>query len=603
MRFFKKNIYWLVLTVILCAIMLYALSSEEKPEVFFLVDNGHGTEEIFVYKSEEGTNHVFLPSYSDMDHVKVGISSDTVAVLNSVRLTDGMVCTGFELEKQYEFSIDVSKPEILQFHKSANVATMHIDTASGGLRYLDANKNHEEHATVAVYTSDGELNHFDASGRIKGRGNSTWIYDKKPYLLTLSSNVDLLGMGEATEWVLLANAVDETNLRNKLVLDLAEKTGLEWTPDSYYVDVYFNGRYHGLYLLTEKVEVAANRVDFDLNSGDFLCKIDMHNRWERLRNPFETQSGRAVEISFPEALADTDMARIERLVNQMEQTIRSGENLNEADGFDLDSWVRRYLIDEISGNVDADKVSSYFFFSDGEFYAGPVWDYDLAFKSSSGVFIAKQNSKTARAQVSYNNALYQNESFYAYMTQVYQHEFLPVLQQMASHDITDLADKINAASNMNSVRWSAMFAPNRTEENHSERAATLIQYVNGRIEFLSSAWLDNQEYCSVQFEPAQGAWITVSVKMGELLNAEIEGVAEKDWIVKHTLEEFDITQPITEDLVLINETVEQGSSVENATRDIITVFSVAAMICLLLAFLIKDIKLRIEERRGTNGRL
>ena len=69
----------------------------------------------------------------------------------------------------------------------------------------------------------------------------------------------------------------------------------------------------------------------------------------------------------------------------MEEIIFSGEDLRNSTIIDLDSWIRRYLIDEISGNVDSDHASSYFYYTDGLFYAGPVWDYDLAFGNSDQV--------------------------------------------------------------------------------------------------------------------------------------------------------------------------------------------------------------------------
>ncbi len=65
---------------------------------------------------------------------------------------------------------------------------------------------------------------------IRGRGHTTWMEDKKPYKLKLKKGADLLGMGSNKHWILLANAKDETLLRNRIVYYIARRMGLEYTP-------------------------------------------------------------------------------------------------------------------------------------------------------------------------------------------------------------------------------------------------------------------------------------------------------------------------------------------------------------------------------------
>ena len=49
------------------------------------------------------------------------------------------------------------------------------------------------------------------------RGNSTAGLLKKPFKLKLEAKADLLGMGRNKHWVLLANAIDLTNIRNLMM--------------------------------------------------------------------------------------------------------------------------------------------------------------------------------------------------------------------------------------------------------------------------------------------------------------------------------------------------------------------------------------------------
>jgi hypothetical protein len=87
---------------------------------------------------------------------------------------------------------------------------------------------------------------------------------------------------------------------------LASRLGLVWTPECRYVDLYLNGEYSGLYLLVEKLEVADARLTLDSARGDFLCKFDLEFRRDTLRNPFLTNAGRTVELTYPETLPQGD---------------------------------------------------------------------------------------------------------------------------------------------------------------------------------------------------------------------------------------------------------------------------------------------------------
>lgn len=103
---------------------------------------------------------------------------------------------------------------------------------------------------------------------IKGRGNSTWSFAqqnnlKKPYKLKLSEKANLLGLGTGANkhWVLLANAIDHTNMRNELAHTFAKKIGMETTVGDTGVVLILNGEYQGIYELSEHVRVGNARVN------------------------------------------------------------------------------------------------------------------------------------------------------------------------------------------------------------------------------------------------------------------------------------------------------------------------------------------------------
>lgn len=496
-KLLKKHIYSFLCTALLLGIFLFGYVVEKESlaaassDIYFYISSAVGDQRISIYASEGGKNYVFLPSYIEMADVKVGLPLHTNATLDGISLNNAMSCESFELGKEYTLSQNGKNDEKLYFMKSANVATMYIDTLSGNMDHIHKDKEHEELTEIRLFTEAGQLDFYSEGCTIKGRGNATWQYEKKPYVITLQHNADLLGMGSATKWVLLANATDESNLHNKLVFDYAQSTVAGWVPQCEYVDVYLNGAYNGLYLLCEKVEVNDSRLDLDTNAGDFLCRVELNNRWEILKTPILTAQGRTVEISEPDVLGN-DVEKIKASINALEEVILSGDDLSQNNTFDEQSWIARYLIDEIFGNIDADLCSSYFYKKDGVFYAGPIWDYDLVFGNSprnenTQAFVAKNLHKTVHGTSDYYHALYQNKSFYAQLTEAYQSQFLPALQHLMDFKIDELNSRITEASKLNSIRWSEMYAfIFEYGSVYKTTADTIRTYLEERIQFLNS---------------------------------------------------------------------------------------------------------------------
>ncbi len=111
----------------------------------------------------------------------------------------------------------------------------------------------------AEYTSETQL--YSGAMQIRGRGNYTWVHDKKPYKIKLDTKTDVLGMGTSKHWVLLAEYMDPTHLRNEIMPELSRMVDMEYTADSKAVAVVLNGEYNGVYHLSENVRIADDRVN------------------------------------------------------------------------------------------------------------------------------------------------------------------------------------------------------------------------------------------------------------------------------------------------------------------------------------------------------
>lgn len=557
-RFFK-HFYVIAATVVLFLLAFFVATKEAITPLYFILHDAVGQRDISLFDAEDGNYYVFLPSYAELEQVQIVLPPMQTFCLDDVCLADRMNCDTFELEKPYDFFIDGEFVAKLWFLRSQNIATMYIDTVSGEMTEIHNDKSYEEYASMALYAANGSMDFYDTKSRLKGRGNSTWNCDKHPYLLTLSTDGDLLGMGSAKKWVLLANAYDETNLNNKLVYDLAQEVGFGWSPDCQFVDLYLNGEYNGLYLLAEKIEVYPTRLEINGDAGDYLCMVNTPSRLENMETFFYSHMGRIIEVCYPEKLTQLEIDDISHLIYLMEKDICSGMDLRYSEILDLDSWVRRYLIDEISGNIDSDLTSSYYSFHEGKFCAGPVWDYDMAFGNSlrnqePNSFIAKNAYKRADRPSPYYSTLYANESFYRRVLELYRQEFAPILERFIENDLDVSIEWIRKASHMNSIRWRTMYDEwiELTAGTGIVRNPTdLKSYYTRRTQFLNSAWLDEKEFCTIQFEIVPGsAYWNISVEKGSYLKTDYLDLVKTEWINTDAGNLVDFQKPVTEDLIV-----------------------------------------------------
>ena len=215
---------------------------------------------------------------------------------------------------------------------------------------------------------------------IKGRGNGTWVQDKKPYQIKFSNNTDVLSIGRTKKWILLANYYDHSYLRNDLSLTLAEMMGINYNNRGKNVELYFNGKYEGVYYLVQKVELAKGSVDLK-NTNGLLFEIDCLHRSE------EKYYATALKdcLVFKDAV-NKDLDKQELLIadfvgdfQRAEVVARDGKYDEVAEIIDIESFAKYYLINEFTTNPDAYMSSFYLYRNErGKICAGPIWDFDYA---------------------------------------------------------------------------------------------------------------------------------------------------------------------------------------------------------------------------------
>lgn len=238
---------------------------------------------------------------------------------------------------------------------------------------------------------DESYNFSSLTAELKTRGNSTFLMPKKPYQIKFDSKTDMFGMGKAKKWVLLANYVDGSFVRNKIIFDLCENIGMPYTIKSVFVNLYINGDYKGLYQLCEKVEIGDSRVPLEDDFG-VIAEMDAATRLEGENFYFYSSvTGKPFvykeyNTDFEEAPAEDVAAvrtffeeRINTLEEELYNTDRNWELVESL--IDIDSVIKFYFINEFCMNADACFASTYFYIDgkDDILHMGPAWDYDRCF--------------------------------------------------------------------------------------------------------------------------------------------------------------------------------------------------------------------------------
>ena len=395
--FFKDSfskIVVLALTMIFgAAALLVARKGAEfrmNEKVLFSVEvtSEYGQERIESWRSDEAEFFVFLPSYADLAKTKLYQNRPGEVTIDGEPIINGMTCENFQWNTPYELTCRIAGefPETrITFMKSDNIPTMYIDTRSGNMDYIHKKKGNEETGKVRLYTEEGKIDYTGNLDKISGRGNATWrgSSQKNPYNIMLQNAGDLLGMGAAQKWILLANACDNTNLRNKIVLDFAKAIDLAYSPQGEWVDLYLNGEYAGLYLLCERNEVHPQRVDLS-TSGSFLVSTDLEERLVQKKESYiKTDNQMTLRVRYS-AISKEEISTV---IQSAENAIVAENGIDSTTGkywkelIDAESWAKKYLLEEAFGNLDAGLISQYYYYdgndSNRKIYAGPVWDYDM----------------------------------------------------------------------------------------------------------------------------------------------------------------------------------------------------------------------------------
>lgn len=494
------KIFTVIMVLILISSVLFTVSftnskAIENIKITWSTENKH--EELSLFHSE-GIYYAFLPSYVDPENTKMETDISNKIYIDGIKSE----LIEFELDRIYNLTVKnliglTVCEEKIKFIKSANIATLSLQLNNGSIEEINNNKELKKSGNIQFINSQAEVQFSGSFKAMHGRGNSSWLKEKKPYIIEFDNPVNLGGLGEMQEYCLIASANEPSCLRNKIAYDLADKIGLKYSPKSVFVDLYIDGNYYGLYLLVEKIKVSPAQINIvdlenitqELNqfkldkypvynivtpsneitkkafsipknpadiSGGYLVELEYYGRVQSENSFFTTESGLTFNVKYPDACSAEQINYISNYFQQIENSF-STQNFDEY--IDTHSWAEYYLIHEFLANQD--KVSYYFYkdsdANDPKVYAGPVWDFDL----SLGLQPYNNGNVKASAnpyQYYVNNwklfeNLYKQPQFKSLLKDIYTTEFRDVIFKLINTDLDNYHKLIEKSWIMNQLRW------------------------------------------------------------------------------------------------------------------------------------------------------
>ena len=276
------------------------------------------------------------------------------------------------------------------------VAQMKVTNLAGGFNTVND----------TTYEYDGQIT-------IEIRGSSSQFFPKQSYALETqdstgaNNNVSLLGMPTENDWILHGPYSDKTLMRNAIIYEMGDRTG-RYTTRRRYCELFINGDYRGVYMLMENIKRDNDRVDIatllpsdtvgNEVTGGYILKVDriqgdFDGGWA---SPYPRLGGdeQFIQMHKPEAndLHPLQFDYIQNHFTQFEHALAGADFTDDVLGYrafiEPESFIDMYFANEVTKNVDAYRLSTYFYkekdSDGGKIVMGPWWDYNLGFGNSDG---------------------------------------------------------------------------------------------------------------------------------------------------------------------------------------------------------------------------
>ncbi len=258
-------------------------------------------------------------------------------------------------------------------------------------------------STVRITDHEETNNHLNDSPTIESEatihihGNSSRYFDKLGYKIKLidsdgkSNNQSVMGMPAHSEWILHGPFLDKTLIRNYMWYNIGGEI-MSYAPNVRFCEVFINGKYEGVYVMTETITAGENgaRLQLSVDKKDstysgYLLRMDRTsekdiNNFTKYAYRMNKTSGINIEYPGPKNITPELATSITKDFSAFEKSIYSYDFDSDEFGFkktiDIDSFVDYFIINEFTGNYDAGNLSTYIYKDKDGKYRMCIWDFN-----------------------------------------------------------------------------------------------------------------------------------------------------------------------------------------------------------------------------------
>ena len=535
--------------ILFCAMLCYGISAQTITEFKFLsADIGWQNDLVGVIDNNAKTitfttqiwieNLDKLPAHFTLDDnyvVKIG----DIVQESGVTLNDFRKIVVYTINNDVNYTVKFVSPQ------ATGIPVIKIDTKNSA-PILDK----ETWVNIESFTlSDPNNSEYDIvrtglpqADRIRGRGNTSWNYPKKPYRIRFRQDVSVFGLPARENWVLLAEYLDPTFLTTEMAFHLGRNLfELPFTCSYQNVQVYLNGSYDGVYGLTEHRQAdpqevgAPGRVKVDLLEGWF---VELDSYWDEDPKFKTINYDLPIMIKSPEAPTDPTNSEnpfydfVKYDWNQLCDAMVSVEFPENGyrNLINMNTFVDFIMINEIVYNSELWWPKSTFSYKDkgGKISMGPLWDFDWAY-TSYGTHVFFQTATGWSQKHDFFYRFFQDPVFLTMYKERWNEKYAEIAN--IANLITQRGEELVAATAEDTKRWKIEGGyESNYPSNYLEEITRMKTWWNNRV-----AWL-NQEIVKLSVNSGEGlpknplkAWIN----NGQL---HVTGLTEgKEWSIYNIL--------------------------------------------------------------------
>lgn len=442
----------------------------------------------------EDTVYFCIPGSLSLEKISLDMETAEYLLFDGGQLSDGDALSQVELNRVYEAVCSgtdgrggendgkTSIPVI--FMQGSRLPVIRLTTASGSMEAVNADKGYSEAGFLEVYDADGNMETAVKVERLSGRGNTSWDAAKKSYAVKLEDAENVLGMGAAKRWVLNANYYDGAYIRNQIGFELARESGMRFTPEERFAEVYINDEYAGLYQLMEKIEPGKNRMDI---GNGYLLEVDYIERSVEEQYILLTNE-QPVVIHAPEKNCDLD--GVQQFFDAFTADMENGNTAEAMGRLDVESFAKRFVMEEILQDMDFGYTSQYLYLDlkNGILHDGPLWDLDNTM--GRGIAVEAQDFFVTGYDLNYNNVsrwyavFYSQPAFRKLVWQEYTEHFRPAMLALTEGGIEAKTAKIEASIAMDQILFPAPRSVFMTDASLEEHTAHLTGYLQDKMNLM-----------------------------------------------------------------------------------------------------------------------